>query len=129
MTIRNQSTDQIDEKIGDTAMAGMRDLRDILQLVIDGFDDRPLAQQQFLFQFHQPIFPILPNRYDAFQSTVIQFLKQFLGNVAFITKPPDAEEVNFLATPNSSDTFTITGHASSSDGANLGGGASTGVTC
>ena len=41
MTIRDQATDQVDEEIGGAAMAGMLDLRDIFELVVDGFDDGP----------------------------------------------------------------------------------------
>ena len=36
--IGNESGDQIDQEIGDTAMAGVFDLRDIFELVVDGFD-------------------------------------------------------------------------------------------
>jgi hypothetical protein len=38
MRISDQSTDYIDHKVGHAAVSGMFDLRDILQLVIDGLD-------------------------------------------------------------------------------------------
>ena len=38
-TISDQSSDQIDKEINKAAMSGMLDLRNVLQLVIDGLDD------------------------------------------------------------------------------------------
>ena len=43
MAIGDQPTDHIDEKIGWTPMATMFDLRDVFELVIDGFDDGSFA--------------------------------------------------------------------------------------
>ena len=55
MTVRNQTAHQIDDKVVDTAMAGVLDLRNVLQLVEHGLDDRPLTQQQFIGQWEQPV--------------------------------------------------------------------------
>ncbi len=43
MAIGNQATDKIDEKIDRTAVAGVFDLRDVLQLVDNRLNNRPFA--------------------------------------------------------------------------------------
>ena len=44
MTVGKQPGNQMDDKIGGTAMAGMLDVRNILELVNDRLNDDPLAQ-------------------------------------------------------------------------------------
>ena len=44
--IGNQASQHTDHKVDRTAMAGMLDLRDVLQLVVDGLNDETFAQQQ-----------------------------------------------------------------------------------
>ncbi len=48
VTIGDETTEEIDEEVGRTAVAGMFDLRDVLKLIEDGFDNGPFAQQQLL---------------------------------------------------------------------------------
>ncbi len=43
VTVSDQSANDIDQAVDRAAMAGMLNLRDILELVNDGFDDRALA--------------------------------------------------------------------------------------
>ena len=43
MSVSNQATDEIDQEVVATAMTGMGNLRDVLQLVINCFNDGPLA--------------------------------------------------------------------------------------
>lgn len=54
-TVGDQSSHEMNSKVDRAAMTGMLDLRDILQLVDDRFDDGSLAQQQFVSQGHQPV--------------------------------------------------------------------------
>jgi hypothetical protein len=49
VAVGNQLGDQIDQEVDGTAMARMLDLADVLQLIIDRFNDGPLAQEQFVF--------------------------------------------------------------------------------
>jgi len=42
--IGDQTSDQIDEEVDKAAMSGMLDLRNVLQLVIDGLDDRTFSE-------------------------------------------------------------------------------------
>ena len=43
MTIGNQACDQVDQEVDGAAMAGMLDLTDVFELIIDGLDDGSLA--------------------------------------------------------------------------------------
>jgi hypothetical protein len=53
MAIRNQPSDQIDQEIDRRAMAGMLNLRNALELVNDGFDNRALVSQQLISETYQ----------------------------------------------------------------------------
>jgi len=48
MAVSDQPGNQVHQEVDRTAMARMLDLTDVLELVIDGFDDGPLAQEQFV---------------------------------------------------------------------------------
>ena len=48
--ISHQPGDHIDKEVEWVAMAGMLDLRDVFELVIDSLDDRAFAQQQLIKQ-------------------------------------------------------------------------------
>ena len=53
MGIRHQSGQDIDHGIDHAAMPGVLDLLDIFDLVVDGFNDGPLAQQQLIDHGHE----------------------------------------------------------------------------
>ena len=55
MAVGNEPSNQMNDKIGGTAMARMLDLRNILELVNDGLDNRSFAQQQFIREMHELI--------------------------------------------------------------------------
>ncbi len=57
--IGNQATEQIDEQMRRFAVVGGLNLTDILELIIDGLNDRPFANENLLQQRHQPICPVL----------------------------------------------------------------------
>ncbi len=46
--ISDQARKQGDQEIGDAAMAGVLDLGAIFQLVVDGLDNAPFAQQKLV---------------------------------------------------------------------------------
>ena len=53
VAVGNQATEQVEQveqEIGHTAVPGRFNLGNILQLVIDGLNNRPLAQPQLVFQ-------------------------------------------------------------------------------
>ena len=43
MAVGNQARDQIDKGVDRATMAGMLDLTDVFELIIDGLNDGPLA--------------------------------------------------------------------------------------
>ena len=55
VAVGNQAAQQIDDEVGDAAMARMFDLGDVLELVNDALGDGTLAQQQFVCPAHQAI--------------------------------------------------------------------------
>ena len=65
----------------------MLNLRNILQLVNHSLNNSALAQQQSIAQKHQTLFHIAFEFGDNLDTDAIhQFLKQFLGDVTFISK-------------------------------------------
>src|SRR5687767_6486686 len=64
----------------------MLDLRDILQLIDDRFNDRPLAQQQFVHQRHQTVLHVALDASDELHTSNKQFLKEFLADVTLVAK-------------------------------------------
>ncbi len=64
MAISNQATQEVYQKVDWTAMTRMFNLRNILELVDDGFGNGALAKQKFIHQRHQSIFHIRSNSGD-----------------------------------------------------------------
>ena len=52
-SISQQATEQVEQEIGRAAMAGMHNLRDIFELIVDGLNDRAFAGEQFIEQRDQ----------------------------------------------------------------------------
>ncbi len=48
MAVGNEPCDQVDQKVDGAAMARMLNLRDVFELIGDGFDDGAFAQEQFV---------------------------------------------------------------------------------
>lgn len=58
-TVGNQATEQMNHEIGRAAMAGMFDLADVLELVVDGLDDCSFAREQLVGVIHQHVCHLL----------------------------------------------------------------------
>lgn len=86
MTIGNQPTDHMDEKVGWASMATVFNLRDVLQLVVDRFDDGPVAQQPLVRQRDQPVFHVLLEWGKQLYSLEEKCLKEPLGQIAFVAQ-------------------------------------------
>lgn len=67
-------------------MARMFDLGDILELIVDGFDQRAFSQQNFVSHRHQFVFHILLDFSNELEVLFKKQLKQSLGDIAFIAK-------------------------------------------
>jgi hypothetical protein len=68
-------------------MAGVLDLRDVFQLVIDGLDDRAFTQQQLVKQRQQLVFHILTQLGNQLHTLLPELCKECLGNVAPVAVP------------------------------------------
>ena len=67
-------------------MAGMLDLRDVLELVVDRLYDGSLSQQHLVSQGHQAVFHVLFELGDHLNAMLEQLSEQRLRDVAFVTK-------------------------------------------
>ena len=56
--VSDQATDHIDHEVGEAAVTGVFNLRDIFQLVNDGFDDGTLPLPEFVSHVHQAVFHV-----------------------------------------------------------------------
>jgi hypothetical protein len=62
--IGHPGSQDIDHSVDDAAVTGVFDLLDVLDLIIDGCDDRALAQQQLIDQGHEFVVHILTDLGD-----------------------------------------------------------------
>ena len=55
----NQPSDQVDECVDGASMSGVLNLADVFELVIDGFNQGPLPEKDFVHQVQQLGFHVL----------------------------------------------------------------------
>ena len=67
-------------------MARMLDLRDILELIDNGLDNRPFAQQELVREMHELIFHVFAQAGDEMESLFKEQCGQGSGNVATVPK-------------------------------------------
>lgn len=95
MAVGAEAGHQMDQEVERTAMAGMLDLADVLELVVDRLDERPLAQEQLVAQVHEDVAHVLAPLGDEPHSVLEEELfGQWLGDVALVAdelaeQPPD----------------------------------------
>ena len=114
--VGKKSSNQMDDKIGGTAVTRMLNLRNILELVNNGLNDRSFAQQQFVRKGHKMIFHVLAQSGDELEPLFKEQLRQGSGNVAAISKELAAQSFHHAREPESRSS-TLPGvrqHASSS---------------
>ena len=58
MAVGNEPGNQMNHKIGGTAMTGMLNLRNVLELVNDGLNNRAFAQEKLVGEMHKPVFHV-----------------------------------------------------------------------
>ena len=80
--VGNQTGDEIDEKVGAAAVAGVFNLGDILALGNDGLDDETFACQQLVLERDESIAYVFAKRGDQLQSLRVELLKESLGEKA-----------------------------------------------
>ncbi len=87
MAVSNQATQEVDAEVDRAAMSGMLNLRDVLELVDDRFNNGAFASQHLVRQPHQARLHVafgLGIQLDA--TGVQQLLKQRLRHVAPVSK-------------------------------------------
>ena len=77
-------------------MACMFDLRDILQLVVNGLNYCALAQHQLIEDRHQLVFHVLANLGHELYIIIEQKVKQRLRDIAFVSKKFTEQVFNHL---------------------------------
>src|SRR3954466_11469204 len=75
------------ESVGNTAMTGVPDWADVLELLADAFHQFPLAQQQFVPERQQFILPLAFAFRAEWDPGSPSLLEQFLANRAAIAEP------------------------------------------
>src|SRR5260221_12549687 len=70
--ISNQTSDEIDQETDWTAMTGMFNLGDVLELVNNGFHDGTLAQEQFVHGGQQAIFHVFAEFGDELNTELVE---------------------------------------------------------
>ena len=92
MGISDQTTDQIDHEIGKAAMTGVFNLGNVLELVNDGLNHRPLPLPELVSHVHEAIFHSgfdLGNELDTvFPELFEQSLRQITFVAEELTKEP-----------------------------------------
>ena len=67
-TVSGDSRENVDNEVVERAVPGVLYLRDVLQLVVDGLDDGPLAQQNLVLRTHEHVPHIVAHARDELYS-------------------------------------------------------------
>lgn len=86
MTVRNQPADHSDQEVYRTAMACVLDLADVLQLIIDRFNDGSSPQQELVRCSQLTGSPILAHLGHQLDPQGAQLLRQGGGDVPLVAK-------------------------------------------
>ncbi|GAB4483898.1 MAG: hypothetical protein Kow0088_27230 [Anaerolineales bacterium] len=78
-------------------MAQMLNLRNVLELVHDGFHDHPFAKQDFIYQRLERIFHLGAKRGDPFDTErADEFVTERFGEIAFVSEQLNKQFVHEL---------------------------------
>jgi hypothetical protein len=86
MSIGDQSGHQINHEIGDAVVASVLNLGDVFELVMDGFDNSALAEQELIPQRQELRFHVLANGGNQLQALLEEGIKQLLGEIALVAE-------------------------------------------
>lgn len=86
MAVCNQATDEIDAEIEGTAVTGVLNLRNVLELVGDSFNDGAFAQEQFVTERHQSVLHVGLEASDELNAVLKQLLEHRLRQIAFVAE-------------------------------------------
>src|SRR5512135_2137944 len=86
MTVGNKPGNQMHDKIGRAPMTRMLDLRNILELVDNRFDNRSFAQQELVRQMHELVFHVFAQPGDELEALFKEQSSQGSRDIAAIPK-------------------------------------------
>mgnify|MGYP001824657640 CR=1 FL=1 len=87
MRIGDQASQHIYKIVYRTTVTRMLNLRDVLELIDDGFDDGPFTKQDLVSHGHQAIFHVAAQLCDQLKiEQMPKLLKQRLRDIASIAK-------------------------------------------
>jgi hypothetical protein len=87
VTVGHQPRQQVDQEVERATMPHVLNLTDVLELVVDTLDDRPLAQQQLVHQAEQPPAHGLAGFGDEVYAVMHQqVLRERLGDIALVAE-------------------------------------------
>ncbi len=86
MGVGDQPGHQVDQEVVHAAVAGVVNLRDVFQLVVNGLDDGPLAQQQLVHQGQQSVLHVLANRRDELHSLGKESFEELMRDIPLVSK-------------------------------------------
>lgn len=87
VAIGDESSEQMDQEIGRAAVAGVLDLANVLELVEDRLDERPLAQQEPVGELEELVAHVLAQFGDEAQSVGEQeAFGERRGDIALVAK-------------------------------------------
>ena len=75
LLVGDKPRDEVDGEVERFAVAGMLNLRDMLELVVHRFYDEALAQKNLVLEFYQRVFHVLPDGGDEFYALFKQALE------------------------------------------------------
>ena len=81
-TVRSDSRENVDNEVVERAVPGVLYLRDVLQLVVDGLNDGPLAQQNLVLRTHEHVPHIVAHARDKLYSVDEEHLEKCLADIA-----------------------------------------------
>jgi hypothetical protein len=73
--IGNQSSQKIGKEVGETAVSRMLDLGNIFELIVDGLNEDPLAQEEAIQQRHELGVHVATESGDKLQATLEERFK------------------------------------------------------
>jgi hypothetical protein len=94
--VRHPGGQDIDLGVDDAAVPGVFDLLDILDRIVDGFDDGALAQPEFIGQRHPLVAQVLADLGDQVLAPPPQDIEELLGEITPIPHQLTAQPLGQL---------------------------------
>jgi len=95
MAVGNEAREQVDQEIVRTAMARVLDLADVLELIEDRLDERPLAEEEAIGEGQQEVAHVLAQFGDEAQPLLQEeLLSERGGDVALVAEEAPKEPVD-----------------------------------